>query len=147
MNSNVVIAPGTIEDPKFDTQLLGVIEDYKASYKKKQAEVGELKATPFSRLWHEGRLTLEYLKPEFQKIANKTSDLPKSRRDLIGSLVFEAAKRTVLIKQAERAQRIAEKANARVEAEEAGIEVKQPGIVKQKGSKRKAKKLQKKGKK
>ena len=143
MNSNVVIAPGTIEDPKFDTQLLGVIEDYKASYKKKQAEVGELKATPFSRLWHEGRLTL----PEFQKIANKTSDLPKSRRDLIGSLVFEAAKRTVLIKQAERAQRIAEKANARVEAEEAGIEAKQPGIVKQKGSKRKAKKLQKKGKK
>lgn len=92
-------------------------------------------------LLREGKFTVEFLKAEFPKISEKTSSLPSGQRDVIASIVFAAAKRTVLLKHAERAQKAAEKANARVEAEEAGEVLEEP---KKKGSIRKLKKAVKK---
>ena len=71
---------------------------------------------------NEGKLNADYIKSEFPNIVAKKSSLPSSQREVIGSIVFNAAKRTVLLKQAERAQRIEEKANAKVAEEEAKAE-------------------------
>ena len=136
------------KDPLFDSQLVAIIEEVKEQNRKTQAEAKtDLKANPFIRLQEDGKLTLEFIKAEFPKITNKQSDLSAGKRDTISRLVFNAAQRTVLLKRAERAQRIAEKANARVAAEEVGQAPEPSKPAKPKGSIRKAKKLAKKGKK
>lgn len=143
---NVVYNAEIAKDPKFDEQLQGIIAEIAEQRKKQTAEFGaaNLKADPLGNLLKQGRLTVDFLKAEFPKIANKESQLPSSQRSIVSQLVFNAAQRTVLLKRAERAERIAEKANARVAAEEAG----EPAPTqKPKGSRRKAKKLSKKGKK
>ena len=136
------------KDPKFDEQLQGVItelEDERRKVIEKAGSEAKLKASPIGNLMREGKLTVAFLKAEFPKIANKESKLPSSQREVVSQIVFNAAQRTVLLKQAERARRIEEKANARVAAEEAGQQPAQE--PKPKGSKRKAKKQLKKGKK
>lgn len=137
------------KDPKFDGQLSEVIAEIKEDRRKSIEKHGanKLKATPIGRMIEAGELTVEFIKAEFPKVANKQSSLSSSKRDIVGQLVFNAAQRTVLLKRAERAQRIAEKANARVEAEEIGTAQQPAPERKPKGSKRKAKKLSKKGKK
>lgn len=135
------------KDPKFDIQLQGVIEEIKAEHTANVEKYGanNLKANPLSRMLEAGELTVEFLKAEFPKVANKQSNLSASKRELVAALVYNAAQRTVLLKREERAQRIAEKANTRVAAEEAG-ETTAPN-QKPKGSKRKLKKQAKRSKK
>ncbi len=142
---NVVYNAEIAKDPKFDEQLQGIIAEQEEMYRKNVEKygAGNLKATQLTTLMKQGKLTLEFLKAEFPKIANKESKLPASQREIVSTIIFNAAQRTVLLKRAERAQRIEEKANARVSAEEAGEPAPAP---KPKGSKRKAKKLLKKGK-
>ena len=144
---NVTFDAEIAKDPKFDIQLSEVIEEIKAERRKAIEKYGanKLKATPIGRMIDAGELTVEFLKAEFPKVANKQSSLSSAKRDIVGQLVFNAAQRTVLLKQAERARKIEEKANARVEAEENGT-AQEPAAPKPKGSKRKAKKLSKKGK-
>lgn len=131
------------KDPKFDIQLTAIIEEIKADHAAKVKQYGakNLKANPLNRMLEAGELTLEFLKAEFPKVANKTSNLSACKRELVAAIIYNAAQRTVLLKREERAQRIAEKANARTEAEEAGETAPEQ---KQKGSKRKTKKLSKK---
>ena len=133
------------KDPKFDEQLQGIIAEIEEVHKKNVEKYGaaRLKATPLLNLMKQGRLTVDFLKAEFPKVANKQSQLPSSQRDIVSSIVFNAAQRTVLLKRAERARRIEEKANANVEAEQAGETTAQ---TKPKGSRRKAKKQAKKAK-
>lgn len=142
---NVVYNAEIAKDPKFDEQLQGIIAEQEEMHRKNVEKYGaeNLKATPLTTLMKQGKLTLEFLKAEFPKIANKESKLPASQREIVSTIIFNAAQRTVLLKRAERAQRIEEKANARVAAEEAGEPAPAP---KPKGSRRKAKKLLKKGK-
>ncbi len=137
---NVVFDAEIAKDPRFDTELGAVIAEYKTSVEEaeEKAENG-LKSTPLTKLIKERKLTVDFLKAEFPKIAAKSSSLPSSQRTLIANVIFTAARRTVLLKQAERARKIEEKANARV----AGEEVEAPKEPKPKGSKRKLKKLAK----
>ncbi len=116
---NVVFDAEIAKDPRFDEELGAVIAEYKTSVEEaeKKAKNG-LKSIPLTKLIKEGKLTVDFLKAEFPKIAAKTSSLPSSQRTLIANVIFTAARRTVLLKQAERAQAAADKANARVEAEE-----------------------------
>lgn len=136
---NVVVNAEIAKDPKFDEQLQGVINEQKEAHDKLANEHGakNLKATPLTNLMKQGKLTVEFLKAEFPKIANKQSDLPSSQRQIVSQIVFNAAQRTVLLKRAERARKIEEKANARVEAGETA----EAPAPKPKGSKRKVKKL------
>lgn len=101
------------EDPSFDEQLKDLIREVEEKYKKvKEGAKTGIKASPIVRLKEEGLLTIEFIKAEFPKIANKQSSLPKGKRDAIDWLVFNAAQRTVLIKRAKREREILEKANA-----------------------------------
>jgi len=135
------------KDPKFDIQLTAIIEEIKADHAANVKKYGakNLKANPLSRMIEAGELTVEFLKAEFPKVANKQSSLSASKRELVAAIVYNAAQRTVLLKREERAQRIAEKANERVAAEEAGEEP--APDQKPKGSNRKLKKQAKKAKK
>lgn len=117
---NVIIDEGMTKDPRFDEQLQALIAEYEDEVKKAEAKAPKgLKENPLTRLMKEGKFTVDYLKAEFPKIAAKSSSLPSSQREIIASTVITAAKRTVLIKQAERARKIEEKANAKAAEGEA----------------------------
>ena len=123
---NVTFDAEITKDPAFDIQLNGIIAEFENE--KKQAEVKakehgrKLKSSALLTLMNEGKLNADYIKSEFPNIVAKKSSLPSSQREVIGSIVFNAAKRTVLLKQAERARRIEEKANAKVAEEKAKVE-------------------------
>lgn len=123
---NVTFDAEITKDPAFDTQLNGIIAEFENEKKQAEAKAKEhrrkLKSSALLTLMNEGKLNADYIKSEFPNIVAKKSSLPSSQREVIGSIVFNAAKRTVLLKQAERAQRIEEKANAKVAEEEAKAE-------------------------
>ena len=120
---NVTFDAEVTKDPVFETQLNGIIAEFERERRKAEAKAKEhgnkLKSSQLLRLMNDGKFNAAFIMAEFPKIANKTSTLPSSQREVIGSLVFNAAKRTVLLKQAERARKIEERANERVAAEEA----------------------------
>lgn len=120
---NVTFDAEITKDPAFDIQLNGIIAEFENEKKQAEAKAKEhrrkLKSSALLTLMNEGKLNADYIKSEFPNIVAKKSSLPSSQREVIGSIVFNAAKRTVLLKQAERAQRIEEKANAKVAEEEA----------------------------
>lgn len=111
-----------IKDPKFVETLQSVIAEVENERKSREKTAGShgnrLKSTPLLRILEEGKLNTDFLFSEFEKIANKESSLPAGQRKVVRDIVLVAARRTVLIKQAERARKIEAKANARVEAEE-----------------------------
>lgn len=123
---NVTFDAEITKDPAFDIQLNGIIAEFENEKKQAEAKAKEhrrkLKSSALLTLMNEGKLNADYIKSEFPNIVAKKSSLPSSQREVIGSIVFNAAKRTVLIKRAERAQRIEEKANAKVAEEEAKAE-------------------------
>ena len=123
---NVTFDAEITKDPAFDIQLNGIIAEFENEKKQAEAKAKEhrrkLKSSALLTLMNEGKLNADYIKSEFPNIVAKKSSLPSSQRGVIGSIVFNAAKRTVLLKQAERAQRIEEKANAKVAEEEAKAE-------------------------
>lgn len=123
---NVTFDAEITKDPAFDIQLNGIIAEFENEKKQAEAKAKEhrrkLKSSALLTLMNEGRLNADYIKSEFPNIVAKKSSLPSSQREVIGSIVFNAAKRTVLLKQAERARRIEEKANAKVAEEEAKAE-------------------------
>ena len=110
------------KDPKFVETLQSVITEVESERKNHEETAGRhgnrLKTTPLLRLMEEGKLNTAFLFSEFEKIANKESNLPAGQRKVVRDIVLVAARRTVLIKQEERARKIEAKANARVEAEE-----------------------------
>lgn len=123
---NVTFDAEITKDPAFDIQLNGIIAEFENEKKQAEAKAKEhrrkLKRSALLTLMNEGKLNADYIKSEFPNIVAKKSSLPSSQREVIGSIVFNAAKRTVLLKQAERARRIEEKANAKVAEEEAKAE-------------------------
>lgn len=123
---NVTFDAEITKDPAFDIQLNGIIAEFENEKKQAEAKAKEhrrkLKSSALLTLMNEGKFNADYIKSEFPNIVAKKSSLPSSQREVIGSIVFNAAKRTVLLKQAERAQRIEEKANAKVAEEEAKAE-------------------------
>ena len=123
---NVTFDAEITKDPAFDIQLNGIIAEFENEKKQAEAKAKEhgrkLKSSALLTLMNEGKLNADYIKSEFPNIVAKKSSLPSSQREVIGSIVFNAAKRTVLLKQAERARRIEEKANAKVAKEEAKAE-------------------------
>lgn len=123
---NVTFDAEITKDPAFDIQLNGIIAEFENEKKQAEAKAKEhrrkLKSSALLTLMNEGKLNADYIKSEFPNIVVKKSSLPSSQREVIGSIVFNAAKRTVLLKQAERARRIEEKANAKVAEEEAKAE-------------------------
>ena len=123
---NVTFDAEITKDPAFDIQLNGIIAEFENEKKQAEAKAKEhrrrLKSSALLTLMNEGKLNADYIKSEFPNIVAKKSSLPSSQREVIGSIVFNTAKRTVLLKQAERAQRIEEKANAKVAEEEAKAE-------------------------
>lgn len=123
---NVTFDAEVTKDPVFDIQLNGIIAEFENEKKQAETKAREhgrkLKSSALLTLMNEGKLNADYIKSEFPNIAAKKSSLPSNQREVIGSIVFNAAKRTVLLKQAERAQRIEEKANAKVAEEEAKAE-------------------------
>lgn len=123
---NVTFDAEITKDPAFDIQLNGIIAEFENEKKEAEAKAKEhrrkLKSSALLTLMNEGKLNADYIKSEFPNIVVKKSSLPSSQREVIGSIVFNAAKRTVLLKRAERAQRIEEKANAKVAEEEAKAE-------------------------
>lgn len=123
---NVTFDAEITKDPAFDIQLNGIIAEFENEKKQAEAKAKEhrrkLKSSALLTLMNEGKLNADYIKSEFPNIVAKKSSLPSSQREVIGSIVFNAAKRTVLLKRAERAQRIEEKANAKVAEEEAKAE-------------------------
>ena len=123
---NVTFDAEITKDPAFDIQLNGIIAEFENKKNQAEAKAKEhgrkLKSSALLTLMNEGKLNADYIKSEFPNIVAKKSSLPSSQREVIGSIVFNAAKRTVLLKQAERARRIEEKANAKVAEEEAKAE-------------------------
>lgn len=123
---NVTFDAEITKDPAFDIQLNGIIAEFEKEKKQAEAKAKEhrrkLKSSALLTLMNEDKLNADYIKSEFPNIVAKKSSLPSSQREVIGSIVFNAAKRTVLLKQAERARRIEEKANAKVAEEEAKAE-------------------------
>lgn len=123
---NVTFDAEITKDPALDIQLNGIIAEFENEKKQAEAKAKEhrrkLKSSALLTLMNEGKLNADYIKSEFPNIVAKKSSLPSSQREVIGSIVFNAAKRTVLLKQAERARRIEEKANAKVSEEEAKAE-------------------------
>lgn len=123
---NVTFDAEITKDPAFDIQLNCIIAEFENEKKQAEAKAKEhrrkLKSSALLTLMNEGKLNADYIKSEFPNIVAKKSILPSSQREVIGSIVFNAAKRTVLLKQAERARRIEEKANAKVAEEEAKAE-------------------------
>lgn len=125
---NVTFDAEVTKDPVFETQLNGIIAEFKNEREKAEVKAKEhgnkLKSSPLLRLMDDGKFNAAFILSEFPKVADKTSTLPSSQREIIGSIVYNAAKRTVLLKQAERARKIEEKANAKVRVEEASEETK-----------------------
>jgi len=125
---NVTFDAEVTKDPVFETQLNGIIAEFKNERRKAEAKAKEhdnkLKSSPLLRLMNDGKFNAAFILSEFPKVADKTSTLPAAQREIIGSIVYNAAKRTVLLKQAECARKIEEKANAKVRAEEASEETK-----------------------
>ena len=125
---NVTFDAEVTKDPVFETQLNGIIAEFKNERKKAEAKAKEhgnkLKSSPLLRLMDDGKFNAAFILSEFPKVADKTSTLPSSQREIIGSIVYNAAKRTVLLKQVERARKIEEKANTKVRVEEASEETK-----------------------
>lgn len=123
---NVTFDAEITKDPAFDIQLNGIIAEFENEKKAAEAKAKEhrrkLKSSALLTLMNEGKLNADYIKSEFPNIVAKKSSLPSSQREVISSIVFNAAKRTVLLKRAERAHRIEEKANAKVAEEEAKAE-------------------------
>ena len=123
---NVTFDAEITKDPAFDIQLNGIIAEFENEKKQAEAKAKEhgrkLKSSALLTLMNEGKLNADYIKSEFPNIVAKKSSLPSSQREVIGAIVFNAAKRTVLLKQAERARRIEEKANAKVAEEKAKAE-------------------------
>lgn len=121
--TNVVLEQGLTEDPKFTEQLNGIIGEFNKELeqaKKAAKEKGrELKVSPLLNLMKQGKLTEDFIRSEFPKICDKKSELPASQREVIKSIVFNAAQRAVILKNAERAEKIAEKANEKVAEQEA----------------------------
>ena len=123
---NVTFDSEITKDHAFDIQLNGIIAEFENEKNQAEAKAKEhgrkLKSSALLTLMNEGKLNADYIKSEFPNIVAKKSSLPSSQREVIGSIVFNAAKRTVLLKHAERARRIEEKANAKVAEEEAKAE-------------------------
>ena len=119
---NVTFDAEITKDPVFERELNGIIAEFNAERSKAEKAASgrnrKLKSSPLLRLKDEGKFNAAFILSEFPKIADKTSALPSNQRDIISSIVFNAAKRTVLLKQAERARKIEEKANAKLQAEE-----------------------------
>lgn len=124
----------TTKDPQFKQQLKRIIAEFESEYRKAMqnahANGRSLKASPLQNLMKQGKLTPDFIMSEFPRIADKKSTLPSSQRDIIGTLVYNAAKRTVMAKQAERARQIEEKANERV-AQEDDATTNNPGASKE----------------
>lgn len=97
--------------PQFEEQLKGIIAEFETEYSNAAQRNSSLKATPLLNLMREKKFTFDFIMSEFPKIADKKSTLPSSQRDIIGSIVFNAAQRTVIMQQAERARKIEGKAN------------------------------------
>lgn len=112
----------TTKDPQFKQQLKHIIAEFESEYRKAMqnahANGRSLKASPLQNLMQQGKFTPDFIMSEFPRIADKKSTLPSSQRDIIGTLVYNAAKRTVMAQQAERVRQIEEKANERVAQEE-----------------------------
>ncbi len=112
----------TTKAPQFKQQLKRIIAELESEYRKAMqnahANGRSLKASPLQNLMQQGKFTPDFIMSEFPRIADKKSTLPSSQRDIIGTLVYNAAKRTVMAKQAERARQIEEKANERVAQED-----------------------------
>lgn len=143
---NKTISADVIKNPHFETELKAILAENEQAKKAAEEDArkkhGLLKASPLYNLMRDGKLTPEFVKAEFPKIANKESQLSSSQRQVISLLVFAAAERAVAKQQREHARKVAEKANAKLADPE---EPKQPATpAKPKGSKRKAKKLAKK---
>lgn len=123
---NVAIDADLTKTPQFKEQLRGIIAELKKAHKDALNSANDrgrdLKASPLANMIVQGNLTCEYLLGEFPKIANKESRLPRAQRDVIGTVVYNAAQRTVIMLQAERAEQIKEKANARAVAEDKATE-------------------------
>lgn len=117
----VTFDAGVTKDPTFAEQLNGIIAEIKNEHDKaKQAAKDrgrKLKASPLLNLMNDGKFNADFILSEFPKVTNKTSTLPASQREIIGSVVFNAAKRAVLLKLANRARKIEEKANERIASE------------------------------
>lgn len=117
---NVQVNEEVTKDPVFLAQVDGIIAELTAAKEKAERESERgLKSSPLLKLMNEGKFTRAFILAEFPKVAAKQSTLPAGQRDIVGSVVFQAAQRTVIFKNAQRAEEIARKANARVAAEEA----------------------------
>lgn len=118
---NVTFDAEITKDPQFEQQLNGIIAEFETECNKaKQAAKDrgrKLKASPLLNLMSDGKFNADFILSEFPKVADKTSTLPASQREIIGSIVFNAAKRAVLLKQANRARKIEGKANERIASE------------------------------
>lgn len=108
---NVELDARILEDQKFNAQVEDRINEFREIREKARMEGRQLKASPTLRLLESGRLKLSFILSEFPKIASKESQLPRGERDAIANIVFEAARRVVLLNQQERAQKTAQKAN------------------------------------
>jgi hypothetical protein len=119
---NVTIDADMTKTPQFKEQLRGIIAELKKAHKDALNSANDrgrdLKASPLANMIAQGNLTYEYLMGEFPKIANKESRLPRAQREVIGTIVYNAAQRTVIMLQAERSEQIKAKANARAAAED-----------------------------
>jgi len=105
-----------LEDPKFAKQLESVCAELRNKVETtKKAFSGKVKASPLLRLVEGGQLNADFVKSEFTKIGNRESTLPSGQREVIKAVVIEAAKRSVVMTQRERAREIEAKANAKAQ--------------------------------
>ncbi len=106
---NVELDAQILEDQKFNAQVEDRINEFREVREKARTECRQLKASPTLRLLESGRLKLNFILSEFPKIANKESQLPRGERDAIANIIFEAARRVVILNQQERAQKANDK--------------------------------------
>ena len=111
------------KNPQFEEQLKGIISELEKKYLEAREAATKhgrkLKSSPLITMITERKLTYGFIMQEFPKVAEKKSTMPASQREIIASLVFNAAQRTAIMEQAERARRIEQKANGQAGKEEA----------------------------
>jgi hypothetical protein len=82
-----------INDSKFNDFLQERIDAYN---KRPVLPIGQrYKRTPFDGLKEEGKFSIGSIRAEFTLIENRETNLSRSKRDAITSMVFEAARRTI----------------------------------------------------
>ncbi len=94
------------KDPRFERELDTVIAETTKDLEEadKNAKYG-LKSTPLLRLIKEGKFNRDFLLSEFPKILAKKSNLPSGQREIINSVILFAARRTVILKHREQAEK------------------------------------------